>query len=77
MPASEVLTKILEDFTAKNTELEPAAVRTFCDYAATWLASKGVVGVGHTPAGIALRFTDGQELLLFEPAQEKIGRAHV
>ena len=70
MPASEVLTKILEDFTAKNTELEPAAVRTFCDYAATWLASKGVVGVGHTPAGIALRFTDGQELLLFEPAQE-------
>ncbi|NBT75202.1 MAG: hypothetical protein EBT15_04385 [Betaproteobacteria bacterium] len=72
MPASEVLTKILEDYTANNPTLEAAHLRTFCEYAATWLASKGVVGVGHTPNGLALRLADGSELLLFEPAPEVI-----
>lgn len=70
MPASEVLTKILEDFTANNPTLETAQLRSFCDYAATWFVTQGVVGVGHTPNGLALRFADGRELLLFEPAQE-------
>ena len=70
MPASEVLNKILDDFTANNAQLEVSALRTFCDYAAVWLATRGVVGVGHTQNGIALRFADGNELLLFAPVEE-------
>lgn len=66
MPASEVLSSILEDFTRSNPELELAHIRTFCEYAATWLATKNVVGVGHTPNGLALRFADGRELVLFQ-----------
>lgn len=72
MPASEVLNSILDDFTAKNPELVSDQLRAFCEYAATWLASTGVVGVGHTPSGIALRFSDGRELLLFEPLPELV-----
>jgi hypothetical protein len=72
MPASEVLNSILDDFTAKNPELVTEQLRLFCDYAATWLASNGVVGVGHTPNGLALRFSDGRELLLFEPLPELV-----
>jgi hypothetical protein len=67
MPASEVLTKILEDFTAGNPDMETGSVKTFCDYATTWLSSRGLVGIGHTTNGIALRFADGQELLLLTP----------
>ena len=72
MPASEVLNSILDDFTAKKPELVSEQLKAFCDYAATWLATNSVVGVGHTPNGLALRFADGRELLLFEPAQELI-----
>ena len=72
MPASEVLNNILDDFTAKKPELITDQLRAFCEYAATWLATKGVVGVGHTPNGLALRFADGRELLLFEPPAELV-----
>jgi hypothetical protein len=72
MPASEVLNKILDDFTANNPALDAGQLRVFCDYAATWLASTGVVGIGHTINGISLRFADGKELLLFEPAEELV-----
>lgn len=72
MPASEVLNNILDDFTAKKPELVSDQLRAFCEYAATWLATNGVVGVGHTPNGIALRLSDGRELLLFEPLPELV-----
>lgn len=72
MPASEVLNSILDDFTAKKPELVSAELKAFCDYAATWLATNSVVGVGHTPNGLALRFSDGRELLLFEPLAELV-----
>lgn len=72
MPASEVLTQILADFTANNPTLETEQLRTFCDYATTWLASKGIVGVGHTAAGIALRLADGQEILLYSPTEDML-----
>ena len=38
----------------------------FCDYAADWFKQSGVVGVGHTPAGIAIRFADSSEYTLFK-----------
>ena len=69
MPESEVLTKILDDFTAGNPDTAHDAVKTFCQYAATWLSSRGVVGLGHTTSGMSLRFADGQELLLFVPPE--------
>jgi len=72
MPASEVLSSILDDFTAKKPELVTDQLKAFCDYAATWLATNSVVGVGHTSNGIALRFADGHELLLFEPLTELV-----
>jgi hypothetical protein len=72
MPESEVLSSILDDFTAKNPELATEQLRVFCDYAAIWLAANSVVGVGHAPSGISLRFSDGRELLLFAPLQETI-----
>ena len=72
MPASEVLNSILSDFTAKKPELVSAQLRAFCDYAAMWLATNSVVGVGPTPNGLSLRFADGRELLLFEPLAELV-----
>lgn len=65
MQKSEVLTKILEDFTNNDPELASADVRAFCEYATSWLATRGVVGVGQTSSGISLRFSDGEELVLF------------
>lgn len=65
MQKSEVLTKILEDFTNNDPELASADVRAFCDYATSWLSTRGVIGVGQTASGISLRFSDGEELVLF------------
>jgi len=65
MQKSEVLTKILEDFTNNDPALASDAVQAFCDYANTWLATHGVIGVGQTASGISLRFSDGEELILF------------
>jgi hypothetical protein len=72
MPESEVLNNILADFTANKPELVSDQLKAFCEYAAVWLATNSVVGVGHTQSGLALRFADGRELLLFAPAPELI-----
>ena len=70
MQKSEVLAKILEDYTNGNTALVTPDVQSFCDYAALWLASHGIVGLGMAQAGMALRFADGKELLLIVPPAE-------
>lgn len=67
MLGSEVLNKILDDFTASSADLATDQLKTFCQYADTWLSSRGVVGLGQTVSGMTLRFADGQELLLFKP----------
>jgi hypothetical protein len=70
MLKSEVLAKILEDYTNGNDALLTPDVQAFCEYAAAWLSSRGVVGLGMAQAGMALRFADGKELLLFVPPAE-------
>ena len=70
MLKSEVLATILEDYTNGNAALLTPDVQSFCEYAAAWLASHGVIGLGMAQAGMALRFADGKELLLFVPPAE-------
>lgn len=66
MPKSELLEKIREDYFAAHPAADVAAVNDFCAHFVNWLTATGVVGVGHTPNGLALRFADGREFgLLF------------
>lgn len=68
MQKNTVLTKILADFLAAHGESNIDALREFCDYAEDWFRDAGVVGLGFTADGMALRFSDAQELLFFSPA---------
>jgi len=65
MPGKDVLSKIGEDYIAATPDATPEKVSAFCAYAAKWLLDRGVVGLGHTDNGMALRFADGEELMLF------------
>jgi hypothetical protein len=69
---SELLKKVLTDYCAQNEELrfQEELLAAFCDYAADWFKQRGVVGVGHTPAGIAIRFADSSEYTLFKTDEE-------
>lgn len=66
MRKSELLTAILNDYTDGGVPERVAA--DFCAYATDWLARKGLVGVGHAPGGMSLRFADGSELSLLDSA---------
>lgn len=68
MPEKDVLSKIGADYIAANADAAPEKVRAFCEYATRWLLDRGVVGLGHIDNGMALRFADGEELLLFSSA---------
>jgi hypothetical protein len=65
MPERDVLSKIGADYLAATPDASPEKVHAFCAYAAKWLLDRGVVGLGHTDSGMALRFADGNELMLF------------
>lgn len=67
MEKPELLKKVLADYCAHNEErkFEEAIVGKFCEYAANWFKEKGVIGVGHTSDGLALRLADGSEYVLF------------
>lgn len=67
MAKSEVLDAIREDFRASGAVCDTCTVAAFCDFAADWLAKAGVLGVGHTASGLALRLADGRELGLITP----------
>jgi hypothetical protein len=64
MAQSELLDAILNDFLAAGASVTGASVSDFCAFAADWLAKAGIVGVGHTTAGLALRLADGTEKVL-------------
>lgn len=68
MQKNTVLNKILSDFMAERGESNIDALVEFCEYAESWFRSAGVVGLGFTSDGMALRFSDAQELLFFSPA---------
>lgn len=65
MPARDVLSNIGADYIANTPDASTEKVQAFCAYASKWLLDRGVVGLGHTDNGMALRFADGEELLLF------------
>lgn len=64
MAKSELLDEIRELFEAAHADVDRSAVVMFCDFAANWLETAGVLGVGHTANGLALRMRDGSEKLL-------------
>jgi hypothetical protein len=68
MTAKDVLSKIGADYIAATPEASAEKVLAFCKYASNWLLDRGVVGLGHADSGMALRFADGEELLLFSRA---------
>lgn len=71
MPENKnVLEQILATYVAekKLPENEILLLQEFSQYATKWLSGAGIVGVGHTNSGLALRFKDGQEVPFF--AQE-------
>lgn len=67
MEKQELLKKVLADYCAQGDDLkfQEAIVSAFCNYAANWFKEKGVIGVGHTADGLALRLADGSEYILF------------
>lgn len=69
MERLELLKKVLSDYCAQNEELkfQESILAHFCDYAAEWFKTHGVIGLGHTAEGMALRLTDGSEYALFSP----------
>lgn len=64
MAKSELLDAIREDFLKSRELTETFTLDIFCDFAADWLAKAGIVGVGHTSSGLALRLADGTEQVL-------------
>jgi hypothetical protein len=78
MQKNEILEKILDAYCNAFTALsddQKTACRHFCEYASEWLAESGVVGVGQTAEGVSLRFSDGQERLLFSAASTPMAPA--
>lgn len=63
-----VLEQILSQYLAEKNPIpaEEALLQEFAQYATKWLAEAGIVGVGHTDSGLALRLKDGQEIVFFK-----------
>lgn len=73
MAKSELLEKIRDAFLAgtyPEEKQKQAQITAFCDFAANWLAEKGVQGVGMQSSGLALRFADGSQLGLVEQGRQ-------
>jgi hypothetical protein len=64
MAKSELLDAIRDAFEIAQPSVDALAISAFCDFAADWLAKVGILGVGHTANGLALRLRDGSEKLL-------------
>lgn len=73
MQKKEILSLILDSFLSNREQPAGtvAELHDFCAYATKWLADRGVVGVGHSNSGLALRFSDGEEAPLFVVQQEE------
>lgn len=69
-----LLKKILNDYSVESDQrkFQEAILAEFCAYAENWLRDKGVIGVGHTAEGLAVRLTSGEEYLLTSPASDSV-----
>jgi hypothetical protein len=67
MQENELLKQILDAYCDARdlTPEQKSACDSFYAYAAQWIADSGVVGVGQTSDGIALRFKNGDERVFF------------
>jgi len=65
MPKSELMTKILTDYMVSHPAADQAVLAHFCDYAGTWLAGRGIIGLGLAASGLSLRTTTGDEIALY------------
>lgn len=71
MRKSALLSTILDDYLGYPQSLAQSpkhALEDFCDFVVDWLNNKGVIGVGHSMGGLALRFNDQSELSLLPDA---------
>jgi hypothetical protein len=64
MPEKNLHQRILDEYVTYTGGFDIGPVSSFCAYATAWLKNAGIIGLGHTPAGIALRLRDGSEILL-------------
>lgn len=67
MQKNTLLSNILADFLKENPDTNVDAVQEFCDYAEGWFRKSGIIGLGCTADGMALRLADAQEILFFSP----------
>ncbi len=66
MQKSELLNKIRTEYLSAHPEADVAPVDKFCDFAAQWLSTSGIVGVAIAASGLSLRTTDGGQISLYD-----------
>lgn len=59
---SPLLKTIAEEFAGQRAHAP--ILDEFCEFAAEWLHKRGLVGLGHSASGMALRFSNGDEKTL-------------
>lgn len=70
MAGRSLLQQIHDDYVAQHSPLnaDPAALlKDFCEYAAKWLSTSGIIGMGYSANGMALRLASGAEIDFFQP----------
>ncbi len=64
MAENALLNVIRDAYAEKYQDNTTAVISHFCEFANDWLVKKGVVGLGQTTDGFAIRFADGSEHIL-------------
>ena len=49
----------------KQSPTRAKAIESFCEFAESWLAKSGIIGLAQNPDGMSIRFSDGKESVLF------------
>lgn len=76
MTENDLLSDIAEAYFAVEGSSNAELIKKFCAFGNDWLQKKGVVGVGQTMSGFAIRFADASERLLTpSPVEDEIGSA--
>lgn len=76
MAENDLLSDIAEAYVETEGPADAELIKKFCAFGNDWLQKKGVVGVGQTISGFAIRFADASERLLsVSPALDEIGNS--